>query len=58
MKIENPQYWKEEDSNKNLGVSANIDGVKTQVPLVEGNRHYDEIMEQVKEGTLTIKDAD
>ena len=58
MKIENPQYWKEEDSNKNLGVSANIDGVKTQVPLVEGNRHYDEIMRQVAEKKLTIKEAD
>ena len=28
------------------------------VPLVPGNRHYDEIMRQVAEGTLTIADAE
>jgi hypothetical protein len=28
------------------------------VPLVEGNRHYDEIMRQVEEGTLTIAAAE
>ena len=33
-------------------------GEKWQVPLTEGNMHYDEIMKQVEEKTLTIKDAD
>ena len=33
-------------------------GESYRVPICEGNRHYDEIMKQVKEGTLTIKDAD
>ena len=33
-------------------------GEKWQVPLDENNRHYNEIMEEVKAGTLTIKDAD
>ena len=28
------------------------------VPLVEDNTDYAEILKQVKEGTLTIKDAD
>jgi hypothetical protein len=28
------------------------------VPLDPNNRHYAEILRQVKEGTLTIKDAD
>ena len=28
------------------------------IPLVEGNRHYDEIKKQVDAGTLTIKDAE
>ena len=29
-----------------------------QVPLVKGNRHYDEIMRQVDAGELTIADAE
>jgi hypothetical protein len=35
-----------------------IDGEKASVPLDPDNRHYAEILKQVKEGTLTIKDAD
>jgi len=31
---------------------------KYQVPLVEGNRHYDEIMKAVEAKTLTIEEAD
>ena len=34
------------------------DGKTWSSPLVEGNRYYDEVMKQVKAGTLTIKDAD
>ena len=33
-------------------------GEKWQVPLSENNRHYNEIMEAVAAGTLTIADAD
>jgi len=32
--------------------------VTMNVPLAPGNRHYDEIMRQVADGTLTIADAD
>ena len=46
------------DDKKNDGIEAVIDGETICIPLVEGNRHYDEIQKQVKEGTLTIKDAD
>ena len=35
-----------------------IDGEKSSVPKDPNNRHYAEILRQVKEGTLTIKDAD
>ena len=28
------------------------------IPVAEGNTDYQEILKQVKEGTLTIKDAD
>ena len=33
-------------------------GEKWQVPLTENNRHYNEIMEAVKNKTLTIEEAD
>ena len=39
-------------------IKATINGVEMWVPIEEGNRHYDEIMRQVAEGTLTIADAD
>jgi pyridoxal biosynthesis lyase PdxS len=42
----------------NDSITATIDGVEFSVPLVAGNRHYDEIMRQVAAGTLTIQDAD
>jgi len=60
MKIENAQYSKGalEDKDKVVSILATIDGKLSSVPIVEGNRHYDEIMKQVKAGTLTIKDAD
>ena len=35
-----------------------INGKHSGVPLDPNNRHYAEILRQVKEGTLTIKDAD
>ena len=39
-------------------IRVKIDGVESWVELDTSNRHYAEMMEQVKEGTLTIKDAD
>ena len=39
-------------------IMVKIDGVESWVVLDTANRHYAEMMEQVKEGTLTIKDAD
>jgi len=33
-------------------------GVTMDVPMVEGNSHFDEIMRQVEAGDLTIADAD
>ena len=44
-----------EESNE---IRAVIDGGVYFVPLDPNNRHYAEIMRQVKEGTLTIKEAD
>ena len=39
-------------------IKATIDGQELFVPMVEGNRHYKEILRQVDAGTLTIKAAD
>ena len=60
MKIENAEYSKGIMNTKDKVVSilAKIDGELCSVPLAEGNRHYDEIMKQVKAGTLKIKEAD
>ena len=41
-----------------MSLSATIDGIEMQVPKDQNNRHYAEILKQVKEGTLTIKDAE
>jgi len=56
MNITSAQYIQHE--NKNHTIKATIDGTEMFVPLDPHNRHYAEIMRQVKEGTLTIKDAD
>ena len=53
MNITSAQYTKNEEM-----VKATIDGVQVSVPKDPDNRHYAEILKQVKEGTLTIKDAE
>ena len=57
MKIENAKYNKNKQ-NENVSINCVIDDKKTSVPLDPANRHYAEILKQVKEGKLTIKDAD
>ena len=57
MNITSAQYDKQiNDSDKTI--IAEIDGQKMFVPLDPANRHYAEILKQVAEGTLTIKDAE
>ena len=56
MNITQAQYHKSNDVN--VSITATIDGAEVSVPLDPANRHYAEILKQVKEGTLTIKDAD
>ena len=56
MNITSAQYIQHE--NKNQNVKATIDSTEMFVPLDPANRHYAEILRQVKEGTLTIKDAE
>tara|TARA_R100000426_G_C4770678_1_gene90796 strand:+ start:101 stop:274 length:174 start_codon:yes stop_codon:yes gene_type:complete len=57
MKIENAKYNKNEQ-DENVSINCVIDDKKSSVPLDPDNRHYAEILKQVKEGTLTIKDAE
>ncbi len=58
MKIENPKYIYDLDGVTKISISAIVDGLISTIPLSEKNRHYAEILRQVEEGTLTIKDAD
>ena len=58
MEIKHAQYKKDISEKNNATVLATINGIKCFVPMDENNRHYQEILKQVKEGTLTIKDAD
>ena len=58
MQIKNAQYVKHFIEKTNCGIECEIDGVVMDIPLDPNNRHYAEILKQVKEGTLTIKDAD
>jgi hypothetical protein len=70
MKIKSAQYiktirtpfdGKEETVNITVKATEELDDGSILihfVPMIESNRHYAEILKQVKEGTLTIKDAD
>lgn len=58
MDIKNAEYKKAEEETEASSIMATINGLTCSVPLVEGNTEYDEIMKRVKEGTLTIKDAE
>ena len=56
MNITSAQYVKIFDTN--TVIKATIDGREWFIPMDKDNTQYAEILEQVKEGTLTIKDAE
>ena len=58
MKISNAQWHDGPTGEKKVVICATIDGQIMWVPVEPDNIHYKEIIKQVKEGTLTIKDAD
>ena len=58
MEITNAKYNKSKLTKENTSISCVIDGRHLCVPMSLGNTDYQEILKQVKEGTLTIKDAD
>lgn len=54
MNIESAQYTYTDGSI--TGIKAIIDGNDWFVPMIEGNRHYDEITRLVEAGELTIQE--
>jgi len=59
MNIKSAQYLENEfKTGTNISIKAIIDDVEMSVPLEPTNRHYDEILRQVADGTITIADAD
>ena len=57
MEIKSAQYNLDNDG-KNTSVQIVVDGKSLSVPMDENNMHYAEILKQVADGTLTIKDAE
>jgi len=60
MDIKEAKYHKNEITKENVSIfiTLNNSNALMSVPMDEGNSDYQEILEQVKEGTLTIKDAE
>ena len=56
MNITSAQYIKFEKENESI--KATIDDTEMFVPLDPDNRHYAQILRQVEEGKLKIKDAE
>jgi len=58
MDIKDAQYMKSPIDENAVNIKATVDGEEAWIPIDPNNRHYAEILRQVKKGTLTIKDAD
>lgn len=58
MIFESAKWDYDENAEKNVNVIVVMDGVEKTVPMDENNTHYAEILKQVVNGTLTIRDAD
>ena len=63
MNIESAKYLSrvvdyDKNTKENSMIEAVISGETMFVPLDPDNIHYAEILRQVEEGTLTIKDAE
>ena len=58
MIFESAKWDYDENAKKNVNVIIIMNGVEKTVPMDEDNIHYAEILKQVADGTLIIKDAD
>ena len=57
MEYKNAQY-KKNGLGEDVIIEVTIGDKTSHVPVCVGNTHYDEIMKQVEDKTLTIKAAD
>ena len=57
MVFKNAQYIKGVN-DKVVAISAVADGKNVSIPIVIGNRYYDEIKKQLDAGTITVEDAE
>jgi|TARA_E500000305_G_C3907424_1_gene181670 hypothetical protein len=58
MKIENAKYIKSIPGGIDRTIDCWINDVHSCVPMVDGNREYEEIKKQLAAGTLTIEASD
>ena len=58
MNIISAKYMSGSEEGQNSSIKCKIDSKEIFVPLDPDNTDYQEILKQVKEGTLTIADAD
>lgn len=58
MQFKNQKYKVDPLSGDKSGIQATVDGKDMSIPLIAGNRHYDEIMRQVNEEGLVIEEAE
>ena len=58
MNITNAKYFNNFITGKPHYIEAQINGIKTNIPLDPDNIDYAEIMRQVESGELTIEPAD
>ena len=54
----NAQYSKDHLGDKVSSIKIKHEGSNLYIPIDPDNTDYQEVMEQVKAGTLTIKDAE
>ena len=54
MEITNAKYVTSNTTGE-VVIQAVVNGVEVFVPTVPGNRHYDELLRQVAEGSLVIE---
>ena len=54
----NAQYCKDHMGETVVSIKIIHDGSRLSIPIDPDNTDYQEVLKQVKEGTLTIKDAD
>ena len=58
MIFESPVYGRNIEDTENVCINTTCNGKVVSIPFEPANTHYAEIMRQVANGDLTIKEAD